>query len=253
MQYQKLKINPSTSLRVDGERSRTIKNQKYISKFKNFGYVIAIFIMGFWTLGLMGCATAPYAPGPRPQTGIPGIYHRVQRGQTLWRISKMYNIDLDEIIKTNRISDVTNIEIGQLILIPHRQKQQYAPYSPAEDFIWPLKGRVIGGFGSTYNNTLNKGINIQPYSSSTVVASRSGRAVFCADNFRGYGKTIVIDHGDGFSTVYARNSEVFIRPGDNIQKGTVIARLNSSDKNNYLHFEIRKGNLAQNPYFYLSH
>jgi murein DD-endopeptidase MepM/ murein hydrolase activator NlpD len=201
----------------------------------------------------MGCATTPYVAGPLPQ-GMPGIYHRVEKGQTLWRISKIYNVDLDEIVSINRISDATNIEIGQLIFIPRRQKEQVlSEKSFGEDFIWPLRGKTIAGFGQNFNDMINKGINIQAYSDCGIVASRSGKVVFYSPDFQGYGKTIIIDHGDEFSTVYARNSEVFIKVGDIVHGGDLIAKVRSSGSNGneYLHFEIRKGYTAQNPYFYL--
>jgi murein DD-endopeptidase MepM/ murein hydrolase activator NlpD len=205
---------------------------------------------------ITGCATVPYVR-PTPPPSIPGIYHRVVRGETLWRISKIYNVDLDEIININRIPDATTIETGQLIFIPHRQKPQYSlgKSIAAEDFIWPVRGRVVASFGQTFNNMINKGINIQTYGSPNVVASRSGKVVFYDDNFKDFGKTIIIDHGDGFSTVYARNSQVFIKIGDYVQRGTLIAKAGSTDrdKNTYLHFQIRKGYIPQNPYFYLSH
>lgn len=200
-----------------------------------------------------GCATAPYVK-PIAPAGIPGIYHRVEKGQTLWRISKLYNVDLDEIANINRIPDAANIETGQLIFIPHRQRQlpMTDKYS-SDDFIWPLKGKVIATFGQTFNSMLNKGINIQPYSNSDVVAVRSGKVIFYKDDFGPFGKTVIIDHGDGFSTVYARNAQVFIKAGDNVQKGMVIAKAGSAgrDKFRYLHFEIRKGYIPQNPFFYL--
>jgi murein DD-endopeptidase MepM/ murein hydrolase activator NlpD len=124
-----------------------------------------------------------------------------------------------------------------------------------EEFIWPIKGRVISAFGQTFNNMINKGINIQPYGALDVVAARSGRVIFYNDNFENFGKTIIIGHNDGLSTIYARNSEVFIRVGDKVQKGTLIAKAGSAgrDKTTYLHFEVRKGHIPQNPFFYLSH
>jgi murein DD-endopeptidase MepM/ murein hydrolase activator NlpD len=166
----------------------------------------------------------------------------------------MYNVDLDELVQINRISDITKVEVNQLIFIPHRQKKlsvSIRDYS--DDFIWPNRGRVIGTFGQTFNNMINKGINIQPYNNLSVVASRSGKVVFYADNFGAFGKTIIIEHSDGFSTVYARNSQVFVKAGDSVQKGTAIAKIGQAgrDKNTYLYFEIRKGYLAQNPIFYL--
>ncbi|MCK9604294.1 MAG: LysM peptidoglycan-binding domain-containing M23 family metallopeptidase [Candidatus Omnitrophica bacterium] len=205
---------------------------------------------------IIGCASAPTAYTHKPPITIPGVYHRVEKGQTLWRISQMYGVDLDEIVKINRVSDAANIETGQLIFIPHRQKPQYSTAKPDsnKDFIWPIRGRVITAFGQSSNNMVNKGINIQPYDNPDVKASRSGKIVFYTDNFKNFGKTIIIDHGDGFSTVYARNAKVFVRIGDYVQKGTIIAKAGSSgrDKNRYLHFEIRKGYASQNPYFYLS-
>lgn len=214
-------------------------------------FYLLLFI--FCLFNIIGCASAPYIK-PVPPQAMPGIYHRVERAQTLWRISKMYDVELDEIIRVNRISDATNIEIGQLIFIPNRQKQKAAPSGYfSDDFIWPIKGRVITTFGQTFDNMVNKGINIQPYDSLDVRVARSGKVIFYADNFGHFGKTFIIDHGDGFSTVYARNAQVFIKSGDSVQKGTVIARAGSAgkDKSVYLHFEIRKGSIPQNPYYYL--
>ncbi|MFH1888898.1 MAG: LysM peptidoglycan-binding domain-containing M23 family metallopeptidase [Candidatus Omnitrophota bacterium] len=205
-------------------------------------------------LFLSGCAT-PFGLGPsRQQFNIPGIYHNVERGQTLWRISRIYNVELDEIVRINRIPDAASIEQGQLIFIPSvKSKPQATRYSPGEEFAWPIKGIMIANFGQTYNDMINKGINIRRIKSGDVLASRSGRIVFYDPEFERFGKTIIIDHGDGFSTVYAGNSEVFVKSGDNVGKGSVIATLSSSDKykNPYLHFEIRKGHIPQNPNFYL--
>jgi len=211
-------------------------------------YAIVFLIFVFYILNFTGCAPTPYVRPIPPSVGMPGKYHRVERGQTIWRISKIYGVDLDEITRINHISDATNIEVGQLIFIPNRQNiQTQTPsirYSTSDDFTWPLKGKVIVTFGQTFNNMINKGINIQSYGSD-VVASRSGKVVFFDDHFGGFGKTLIIDHGDGFSTVYAMNSQVFIKAGDHVEKGAMIAKAST------LHFEIRKGHIPQNPLFYL--
>jgi murein DD-endopeptidase MepM/ murein hydrolase activator NlpD len=204
------------------------------------------FIFSLYLLIVCGCATAP-SVAPRPAPGVPGFYHKMERGQTLWRISKMYNIDLDELVSINRISDVTNIEIGQLIFIPQAKKQIVPIPVNSDDFTWPVNGKVISGFGQTFRNMINKGVNIQVSGERDVVVSRSGRVVFYSPEFKGYGKTIIIDHGDGFSTVYSGVWEVFITPGDAVSQGKPIAKI----KNSYLHFEIRKAHIPQNPYFYL--
>jgi len=213
-----------------------------------------VVIMALFSIGnFIGCAGAPYVK-PLPP-GLPGFYHRVEKGQTLWRISKAYNVDLDEIAGINHIPDTASIEENQLIFIPgHKKEKRAIPAAGApDDFIWPIRGRVIAAFGQTSDNMINKGINIQPQNNLDVVCSRQGKVVFYAGDFGGFGKTIIINHGDGFSTVYARNSEAFIKVGENVAQGALIARAGSSgrDRNTYLHFEIRKGRIPQNPFFYL--
>ena len=205
---------------------------------------------------VVGCETVPPVTPPisRPPITTPGVYHRVEKGQTLWRISKIYDVDLDVLLNINRISDVSQIEVGQMVFIPNRKAVvAVVPQYYDEDFIWPAQGRVMGSFDSALNRMMKKGINIYPSGNLDVLAARSGRVVFCSDNFGGFGKTVIIDHGDGFSTVYARNAQVLISLGQAVNKGKVIAKIGSSprDKNIYLHFEIRKRGIAQNPYFYL--
>jgi len=210
----------------------------------------------FLLVSLSGCATVPppieKPPAAKPE--MPGIYHRVEKSQTLWRIAKAYNMDLEELAQLNHISNTSSIEIGQLIFIPNREAKHPLPAAYVyDDFIWPLKGRIIGSYGQAYSSMINKGINIAPCEDSRVLAARNGRVVFYSDNFAGYGKTVILDHGDGIFSVYARNKEVFIRPGDSVLKGAVIASAGAAgkDSNDYLHFEIREGHLPKNPLFYL--
>jgi LysM repeat protein len=218
---------------------------------KNLKIYLLFFVL--YLFGFMGCATLPPVASP-VSTKIPGIYHRVEKSQTLWKISKIYNVSLEELVKINRIFDSASIEVGQTIFIPQQKKPlPFANQYSGEDFIWPVKGRVIATFGQNYNNMINKGMNIEPHRPQDVLAARSGKVIFYSPDFKGFGKTIIIDHGDGFSTVYAGNSEVLIKTGDIIQKGASIAKIGSMrrGRNPYLHFEIRKEHIAQNPYFYL--
>jgi LysM repeat protein len=211
----------------------------------------AVFIL---LMFFCGCATYE-EPGLRPTAGLPGVYHRVEGGQTLYRISRMYNVDLDEIVSVNRITDASKIEPGQSILIPNRLKQATSLQYLGEDFVWPVRGRVIGNFGQLINSMVNKGLNIQAPKGADVIASRSGKVVFSSDRFMSFGKTLIIDHGQGFMSVYARNLSVLVKIGDRINKGDIIAKVGSfgRDKSSYLHFEIVKGHIPQNPYYYLAH
>ena len=216
------------------------------------------FILILIFFGLAGCATVPPYSGPTlpvSDQGVGTALHRVEAGQTLWKISKLYAVDIDEILRLNHLSEDTAIEIGQVLIIPNRlNPQNTLIQSKGDDFIWPLKGRVIANFGSTYHNLIIKGINIQGIAGADILATRSGRVVFYANSFGNYGKTIIIDHGDGLRSVYSRISEIFVQPGENVQRGALIGRVGASgrDRNSYLHFQIRKGAMPQNPLFYLS-
>ncbi len=204
-----------------------------------------------------GCASLPRAPEVPPSASLPGKYHKISRGQTLWEISRIYSIPLDALVKVNNISDSECIKEGQLLFIPG-EKDRVPLAAPAvtvqdEDFSWPLRGKVISSFGRYYKGMLNKGICIQASMNSPVLAARSGKVVFASSGFYGFGKILIISHGDGLSSVYGRNSELLVRKGDYIKKGALVARVGRAgrDKSPYLYFEIRKRQAAQNPYFYL--
>jgi len=200
-------------------------------------------------------ASFPRVPATSISPNTPGIYHRVEKGETLWRICKSYNVDLDDVAALNRITDSTNIEVGQKIFIPNARAQQViAVLAPDnDDFIWPMRGTVISGFGQVLGDAVNKGINIASSGDVNVVASRKGKVVFYSDDFGIFGKTVIIEHAEGLSTVYARNADLYVKAGDMVQKGTLLGRAGKAgrDRRVYLHFEVRKGSVAQNPLFYL--
>jgi murein DD-endopeptidase MepM/ murein hydrolase activator NlpD len=158
----------------------------------------------------------------------------------------MYSIDMDVIASVNHIQNSASIESGQELFIPNARKTQAPINVRSEEFIWPLKGKITCYFGQTSNDMLNKGINIQPSGNFNVCASRSGKVVFLSESFGLYGKTVIIEHADGLSSVYSGDLKLLLKVGDNIQKGDLLAKDDGS-----LHFEIRKGYQAQNPLFYL--
>ncbi len=240
--------------------------QKHNSKFKNFNFYVLVLPFTFCLLTFIGCATAPsVTPPPAPQlppvtkkAPLEGVYHKVKKGETIWRISRIYNVDLDKIITANHLEDATKIEVGQQIFIPGGKEQEniYAhTFMPGgkPDFIWPVKGKVSSFFGAKRNGVTNKGIDIQAKSGSQVVAARWGKVTFIDENLKGYGKTIIIDHQDGYSTVYTNNSEILVKIGQRVKQNFVIARAGSTGRANTscLHFEIRKKYKPQNPFYYL--
>ena len=188
-----------------------------------------------------------------PEPERTGVYHKVKKNETLWRIAKVYDVPLEDVIRSNSIPDVAQIEENQLIFVPgaHTVREVVVELEEREnDFAWPVQGDVISYFHSRSRDQLNKGIDIRVPHSSTVKAARSGRVVF-ADDLTGYGKMVVMKHSGGFHTVYAQNSELLVTLGDYVPKNAPIAKVGQARNLAYLHFQIRKDAIENNPLHYL--
>ncbi|MFH0940483.1 MAG: LysM peptidoglycan-binding domain-containing M23 family metallopeptidase [Candidatus Omnitrophota bacterium] len=213
-----------------------------------FRSLIIIFL-----LGLSACATVeqPPAPSSPNQAQLASIEHVVAKGETLWRISKIYNAELEDIVRINGLSDSSLIAYGQKIIIPNAKRANTAVYD--NDFIWPSKGKVIVTFRQKDNGVSNKGIDILTEPNQDVLASRTGKVIFLGE-LPGYGNTIIIDHRDGFSSLYCGNSSVGVKIGDEVQQGMVVAKTGQTPRKDSgsLHFEIRKKHKPQNPLYYLN-
>jgi len=218
-----------------------------------------ILFLGF----LAGCATEEYKPMPTPSKETAaliakktGVYHKVLRGQTLWQIAQVYGVSIKDIIDSNKIPNGTALEVGQLLFIPGAQEvkdiSEHAVDKNKNEFIWPLKGKVVVYFDDPVSaSTVSRGIDIQAQQAGdTVLATREGDVVL-ADYLSGYGQTVMIDHNDGFISVYARNSKLLVKLGDHVFKGDAIAQVGPMDNRVVEHFEIRHGSQATNPLYYL--
>ena len=204
---------------------------------------------------LSGCARTVYRPERLPPTPPKGVYHRMEEGETLWRIAKTYGVDIEDIKSYNHIGDVENLKVGTIIFIPGVRGERIPVYSFSEigkeGFVWPAKGSIVSDFDFEEGGT-SKGIDVALPFGSKVRASKEGVVTY-SDVLRGYGKVIIIDHQDGFSTVYAHNSELLVKENDFVKKGEAIALSGDSGhvENPLLHFEIRKGEIPQDPLSYL--
>ena len=234
-------------------RSKNIMNKK-----KSVSYLILCFL--FCSLIFTGCKTTRSSRSTLVNLkSTPGKYHKVKRGETLWSISRSYGLSIDEIVKINRISDASMIKVSQLVFIPDNpqktvSKQTVSSFIKAEgNFLWPVKGKVISYYGVKYNGIKSKGIKIKARRGQEVKAARSGTISFCEDKVKGKGKTIIINHGDGFLTVYAHNSENLVDLGETVKQGQAIALVGNTGRCEHpqLYFEIRKGHKPQNPFYYL--
>jgi murein hydrolase activator len=118
---------------------------------------------------------------------------------------------------------------------------------------YPVRGRLAGTFGKTLHpefsaELFRRGIDIDAPLGEEVRAVEAGKVVF-ADRFSGYGKMVIIDHGERYYTVYAHLAEVFKQPGDAVRRGEAIAEVGDSDSlaGSRLYFEIRKDGKPVDP------
>jgi len=119
---------------------------------------------------------------------------------------------------------------------------------------WPLRGNVIGRFGNEVHPkwgtvTPNNGIDIEAAIGSTVRSVARGRVEYTSDDFGTYGQMIILNHGDGYFTLYGHLSQILVQVGAEVTPGQTIARSGDSGslKGPILHFEVRKGGTSLNP------
>jgi murein DD-endopeptidase MepM/ murein hydrolase activator NlpD len=188
-----------------------------------------------------------------------GVYHTVERGQTLWRIARSYGVGVDELAAANGIDDPDRLEAGVRLLVPGATAPlEVLPASTlsvaAADWLWPVHGgAVLSYFGAPRRSHRHSGIDIAGKSGDHVLAARDGVVVYSGASMRGYGKTVILDHGGGVRSLYAHNSKLLVNNGERVQRGQTIARVGRSGNasTEHCHFEIREHDVAQDPMRYV--
>ena len=223
-----------------------------------------IFIVGL--ILPFGCVSrAPVAVAEDPRQTVlpedPEIIHVVEEGQTLWRIARAYGIELNLLIDTNRIEDPTDVAIGTRLRIPGAERVLYvepAPVSPdspvtTEDgeralFLRPLKGATLSYFGAPRGGRSHKGVDLKGVGGEPIQAARKGTVAF-SGSMRGYGNVVILEHADGWSTLYAHNRTNLVRSGELVREGQTIARVGRTGNasTEHCHFELRRRNRAIDP------
>jgi murein DD-endopeptidase MepM/ murein hydrolase activator NlpD len=114
---------------------------------------------------------------------------------------------------------------------------------------WPVKGRVISGFGGPGGD----GIDISVPKGTPVKAAENGVVIYAGDGLKEFGNTVLVRHDNGLVTVYGNASELNVKRGQTVKRGEQIALSGMSGNANApkLHFEIRKNSAPVDPSTYL--
>ncbi len=220
---------------------------------------------------------------------VSGVIHTVQAGETLEGIARHYGVDQANILAfaPNGLSDPNQLQVGQRLVIPGGRvpepprpasarteprpapvqspppPAQAAPAPPvaaappapppppppparaAAGFTWPTVGII-----SQYFSAYHRGLDIAPPYGTPVRAAAAGVVVQASAGWNGgYGTMVVIDHGNGFRTLYAHLSRLDVSVGEAVEQGEVIGAVGRTGiaTGPHLHFEVHRGGVPINP------
>jgi murein DD-endopeptidase MepM/ murein hydrolase activator NlpD len=127
------------------------------------------------------------------------------------------------------------------------------PAGGVPSFRWPVKGRIIAGFGPAPDGVQNDGINLAVPEGTPIKAADDGVVAYAGNELKGYGNLVLVRHSNGFVSAYANASTLLVKRGDTIKRGQVIANAGQTGNvtSPQLHFEIRKGSTPVDPTKYL--
>jgi len=199
------------------------------------------------------------------------VTHDLKAGETIYRLSRYYDVPVRDIVLANGIRDVSNVPIGTRLVIPNAHRAAPGetlaavsalppgvPRSPSArqresdlDFRWPLQGKLSSNYGWRRGRS-HEGIDIAAPRGTKIRAAESGRVTH-SGWLAGYGRVVILKHSGRYSSVYAHNRKNLVRKGAFVEKGQVVAEVGSSGRATgpHVHFEIRHDRRAKDPLAYL--
>jgi len=224
---------------------------------------------------------APYTLAVGQRLSVPVTWvHVVKKGDTGYSISRKYGVNVSALMRVNGIKPPYSLAVGQRLKLPggagpsvtetaSSSSPSRASSSPArgrtvaipkppprtsKGFIWPVKGKLASRYGPKEGGIHNDGINILASQGSPVRVAEAGVVVYASNALQGYGNLLLVKHAGGWITAYAHNERILVRPGQQVGKGDIVARVGNTGgvSSPQLHFEIRKGKQALDPLKYLS-
>lgn len=153
------------------------------------------------------------------------------------------------------LSQYNFLQSSTISAIYHEYPRQYQMHSRPS--LWPVEGRLMSPFGGRTDpfsgeGAIHTGVDLEAAMGTPVRAAGDGIVVH-ADWESGYGRLIIIDHGNGVQTYYGHLSSYGVVPGQEVRRGDVIARSGASGRvtSPHLHYEVRLGGTPVNPYPYM--
>lgn len=190
---------------------------------------------------------------------VTGIVYKVRAGDTVHSIAKKYDTSAQAIVDFpfNTFSDDETfaLVVGQTVIVPdgvmpsatttsvpsnlaNVLTPDAGSVSATGSFVWPAYGRI-----TQRHSWYHPGIDIANNAGGAILAADSGRVITSGWVSSGYGYHVVIDHGNGYKTLYAHLSAISVVKGQSVSRGGVIGQMGSTGRSTgvHLHFEIIQG------------
>lgn len=195
---------------------------------------------------------------------ITGVVHTVKSGENIYTIAKKYKTEAQNIVNFpfNDFADLDTFTLtsGQILYVPDGVIEEEKPVAPrfiaqiqagvrgSSNFIWPTSGSI-----SQSPVWYHMAVDIANSSAPAVLAADSGTVTFAGCVRWGYGCHIIIDHGNGYQSLYAHLSSYNVEAGQAVSRGQTVGAMGSTGRSTgtHLHFEIRSGGTLLNPLNFL--
>lgn len=205
---------------------------------------------------------------------VDGVIYKLKDEDTLWDLSVLNKVDVNKLIEINKIEFPEKLSPGKKIILPDVTKVQSVASNSsnvkkstsskdssnkkpttsktfASRGSLPTSGTITSKYGKRWGKQ-HTGIDIAAPTGTNVYAFMDGKVSFSGWK-TGYGKLIIIDHGNGIQSYYAHNSKLIVESGQTVKKGTHIAEVGNTGNSTgpHTHFEVRKNGTAVNPHNYI--
>ncbi len=186
---------------------------------------------------------------------------QIKTTQKISEKSQNSSVKVVKVEKTEPVKTVEAVKETKVVKTTTEQKISSDPTKKlpkitarsSSKFSWPVRGKILSGYGAKSNGLFNDGINISAKLGTAVKAAENGVVAYAGNEVKGMGNLIIIQHDAGWMTVYAHMDTMTVRRGAKVSVGQKIGAIGKTGKvdSPQLHFEIRKGTKAYNPTEYL--
>lgn len=195
---------------------------------------------------------------------VSGVVHKVASGENIYSIAKKYKTEAQKIVNFpfNDFVDLDTfaLDTGQTLYVPDGVVEEAKPLAPkfvaqiqagvrgTSNFIWPTSGAI-----SQYPVWYHMAVDIANPAAPAVLAADAGTVSYAGCVRYGYGCHIIVDHGNGYQSLYAHLASIAVSAGQGVSQSQALGTMGCSGRctGTHLHFEIRLGGSLLNPLNFL--